>query len=61
MPIKQIKEYSKLRQIGDSTLENRMELLINHREKLISQIQNMNDGLIRLDDKIDFYKKLIES
>ena len=61
MPIKTIQEYAQLRAEGDSTLEERMEMLIQHRAILSKRIAAMQESLKRLDDKISYYKTEIES
>lgn len=56
MPIKEIQKYAYLRAVGDSTLQERMNLLINHRESLQKEIIAMQEHLKNLDTKIDFYR-----
>ena len=60
MPIKEIREYAKLRADGDSTMIERMELLINHRIDLKKEITKSNEHLKKLDDKINYYKTEID-
>ena len=60
MPIKEIKKYSLLREQGDSTLNERMDTLIKHRTKLISEIEAIKSNLTKLESKIEFYKNEIE-
>lgn len=61
MPIKEIQKYAKLRSLGDSTLEERMEMLIQHRYSLYSQIDFLKEQLEKLDDKIQYYHDAIEA
>lgn len=61
MPIKEIQKYAKLRSIGDTTLEERLELLIKHRHALNAQIDLLNEHLGKLDDKIQYYRNAINS
>lgn len=56
MPIKEIQKYAYLRAEGNSTLQERMQLLINHRETLQKEIVAMREHLENLDTKIDFYR-----
>ncbi len=56
MPIKEIKQYAKLRAMGESSLSERMEMLINHREALQNQILSLQEHLCKLDEKITFYE-----
>ncbi|KZL91904.1 MerR family transcriptional regulator [Clostridium magnum] len=60
MPIKEIQKYAKLRAIGDSTMTERMEMLIKHRTDLQKEIIKANENLQKLNDKIDFYKSEID-
>lgn len=56
MPIKEIQRYAALRAAGDSTLAKRMEMLIQHRQALGEQIEQLHEHMAKLDDKIDFYR-----
>lgn len=56
MPIKEIQKYARLRAKGDSTLDERMEMLIQHRAVLKMEIAAMQEHLDKLDDKISYYK-----
>lgn len=60
MPIKEIQQYALLRRTGDTTLYERMQMLISHRTALDTQITKLQDHLGKLDDKIDFYQKEIQ-
>jgi len=60
MPIKEIQEYAKLRADGDSTMTERMEMLIKHRIALQEEIAKSNEHLNKLNDKIDYYKTEID-
>ena len=60
MPIKEIQEYAKLRADGDSTMNERMEMLIKHRIALKEEITKSNEHLNKLNDKIDYYKTEID-
>ncbi len=60
MPIKEIRHYAQLRAGGDSTLFERMEMLIQHRQVLNEQIAQLQEHKLKLDEKIEFYRKEIE-
>ena len=60
MPIKEIKHYAELRAIGDPTLSERMEMLVQHRQALNEQITRLQEHKIKLDEKIEFYRNEIE-
>ncbi len=56
MPIREIRRYAKLRAEGAETLDERLEMLIIHRERLNAQIALLNEHRNKLDDKIELYK-----
>lgn len=60
MPIKEIRHYARLRADGDSTLSERMEMLVQHRQALDEQIAQLQAHKIKLDEKIEFYRNEIE-
>ena len=59
MPIKEIRQYAKLRTKGGTTLNERMEMLIKHRSALKVQIARLQEHLENLDNKIDYYQSEI--
>lgn len=61
MPIKEIKRYAALRAEGDTTLSERMEMLIQHRQSLREQIRQLQEHETKLDEKIAFYRQEIEN
>lgn len=61
MGLNKINQYADLREIGDSTLEQRKELLEQHRTKLKSDIDSQLNHLEALDVKITFYEDKISS
>lgn len=60
MPLKNIQHYSELRYQGDSTMVERLKLLENHKNDMIDNMNEMNNHLLNLDEKIDYYKKKID-
>lgn len=61
MPIKEIQKYAKLRAEGESTMNERMEMLIEHRTALEGKIAKYNENLKKLNDKIQYYKIEIDN
>lgn len=59
MPIKDIKKYAHLRAIGDSTMKERMNLLIKHRYNLNKQIYELSKYYEKLNEKINYYEEAI--
>lgn len=60
MPLKKIKEYAKLREIGASTTLDRMNLLTEHYTSLEQQILILNDHLDSLNNKIKYYQEQVK-
>lgn len=60
MPIKDIQHYAELRAAGDVTLNERLDILMKHRESLKTKIDQLSDSMLKLDNKIDYYRKEIE-
>lgn len=60
MPIKEIKRYAELRAIGEPTLNERLEMLIQHRQALNNQIMQLQEHQSKLDEKIEYYQKEIQ-
>lgn len=56
MPIKEIQKYAKLRAKGDTTMVERMEMLVRHRAVLKEEIAKLEEHLSNLDNKIDYYQ-----
>lgn len=55
MPIKKIKEYIELCLEGDSTLEVRRQIFLNHREEVVNGIADLQKNLEKIDCKINYY------
>ena len=59
MPIKDIQNYARLRALGNSTMKERMNMLIAHKHSLQVKIDTFNDHMNKLNDKIQFYQNEI--
>lgn len=59
MPIRQIREYARLRALGNATLQQRMEMLREHHKFVLEQLANWQDNLSNLEDKIAYYENEI--
>jgi DNA-binding transcriptional MerR regulator len=57
MPIVKIVEFSKLRELGNSTLPKRMAMLEEHERRLIHEIDERTNSLQKLREKIALYRK----
>ncbi|GGY72066.1 MerR family transcriptional regulator [Cellvibrio zantedeschiae] len=61
MPLEEIITYARLREQGDATSAERMQLLIKHREVLEAAIARQTNYLAALDAKINFYRNKINA
>jgi DNA-binding transcriptional MerR regulator len=59
MPVREIKKYAQLRDEGDATLKERMEMLRAHRRSMLEQIESLENNLGHLEKKIETYKVAI--
>ena len=59
MLLRDIKHYSDLRYQGENTMEERMELLIQHRKSVVEEKRKWNEYLRNLDEKIGIYRERI--
>lgn len=59
MLLRDIKHYSDLRYQGEDTMEERMKLLIQHREAVLEEQRRWEEYLYNLDEKIDIYRQRI--
>jgi len=59
MTIEQLRQYCNLGEQGDHTQPQRMQLLEQHRDTVLQQIQQLQESIKLIDHKIDFYKTAI--
>ena len=60
MPIKQIRCFIQDALEGDHTIENRVEMLIEHRNSVLKQIEDLNRNLEKINNKINYYSSHLE-
>ena len=60
MPIKRLREYVQMTQAGDSTLQERYQLIQEQRQYVLDQIEQLNYFLSELDFKDWYYKKALQ-
>ena len=60
MSIKEIQHYAELRTNGESTLFERMEMLISHKNAINKQINQLQEHIKKLDEKIKIYQQEIK-
>lgn len=61
LPIEELIKYMNLFKEGDKTLKERKQILVNQRENVIKQIEELKKVKERLDHKLEFYdEQLLE-
>lgn len=60
MPLAEIKRYAQLRAQGDSTVAPRLDMLVEHRENLVRKLQELQDNMAALDDKVAIYQSMLQ-
>jgi len=58
MPIETIREFVELTRSGNDSIPARCEILDAHRQKIRSRIEKLQGFLVKLDDKLQFYRGL---
>ncbi|MGG0305917.1 MerR family transcriptional regulator [Priestia megaterium] len=56
MSLKDMKRFAMWGHMGDKTMEERLDLLRNHRKKVMEDLEKLRQSLEHLDKKIDFYE-----
>lgn len=59
MPISGIRRYTELVRAGEATVAARHELLVQHRDRVRAQLEEISASLRAIDHKIDIYDKEI--
>ena len=60
MPLKDIEKYAELMAKGNSTLAEREEMLLKHKQRITEQISTLSDILIQIDNKLQRYQRIRE-
>lgn len=55
MPLKEIKRYFDLVDLGDSTLDERLEIFKEHRQRVQREIEELEKHLCKIEHKIEWY------
>ena len=61
MPLQEIARFVQLAHEGDHTLEERVELLKDHRKKLIERMEEMQRYLDKITWKVNFFSEKLET
>ncbi len=56
MSIRDMKHFSDLRNLGESTIRERRELLEEHQGKVLAEIKGLKDNLTKIEEKVHYYK-----
>ena len=57
MPIRDIRRYADLARGGDATTQERLALLVEHRERVLEQLAEVQRSLAAIDYKISSYER----
>ncbi len=60
MPIKQIRRFIQNVLEGDHTIESRLEMLLEHRDSVLRQMEELNKNLKHINYKINYYSGCLE-
>lgn len=61
MPLAQVQEYARLRHEGDSTVPQRLEMLYKHRGDLETKLQELQEQMGFLNQKIQVYLGMMKA
>ncbi|BDZ46890.1 MerR family transcriptional regulator [Naasia aerilata] len=56
MPIRDVRRYVELARDGDGTMPERLALLVQHRERVLAQLEEVTASLAAIDYKITLYE-----
>lgn len=60
MPLKKIKQYKDLMNKGEQTASERKALLVEQKERILKEIEILQEALPRIDYKIEYYQSIEE-
>jgi DNA-binding transcriptional MerR regulator len=60
MPLKDIHTYLELCQLGDSSLQDRLDIVLKHKQSIEDQIASLQLNLKEIEYKVWYYQKAIE-
>ena len=61
MPIRDVKRYADLVRAGTGNEAERLELLRDHRERVLRQLDEVRDHLSAIDHKVDLYERATDT
>jgi DNA-binding transcriptional MerR regulator len=57
MPVREMVRYIELARRGEATVAERLEILVEHRQRVLAQIEALTDDLKIIEYKIDLYSE----
>ncbi|AUZ28720.1 MerR family transcriptional regulator [Bacillus subtilis] len=60
MSMTDMKRFSDLRSQGESTVNQRLQLLKLHQKNVLEEMDGLRNNLMKIEEKIDYYKSLEE-
>ena len=57
MPVRQMREYARLVRAGDATTGERLQMFLEHRERVLARIAELQRDLAAVDHKIEVYRE----
>ncbi len=61
MPLKDIRRYFGLVEMGDGTLQQRLDIFTEHRRHVLDEIEALQKNLVKIEWKIKWCKEALES
>ncbi|MDY7090127.1 MAG: MerR family transcriptional regulator [Actinomycetota bacterium] len=58
MPVREMRRYAEMVRAGDSSLNDRLQLFLEHRERVLARIEELQQDLAMLDLKISVYGEM---
>jgi DNA-binding transcriptional MerR regulator len=58
MPVREMVRYIELVRLGPATVDERLAILVEHRERVLAQIEALTDDLKVINYKIDIYSQV---
>lgn len=58
MPVREMRRYAEMVRAGDSSLNDRLQLFVEHRERVLARIEELQQDLAMLDLKISVYGEM---
>lgn len=57
MPVREMREYARLVRAGDATTGERLRMFLEHRERVLARVAELQRDLAAIDHKIEVYRE----